>query len=233
MAFQDLRGRDGTVVISKGRTGLKLTAWNAPTNPKSTAQSEVRSYLTRATTTYSGMTQAQGDAWRAYGAAQTRTNPISLETYTLTGINAFVELTTKFLQLSPSGTIPMTPPSVKFNGDSITVAASSGGAGVLTFTASGANAAGVTTELLIQPLKSLQRKPGANAYKHAAFKAFAAGSLTQTVNVPAGYYAAGYRFVKTATGQATDIVALPVTTIALSLADGGSVESTSSKKKAA
>lgn len=233
MAFQDLRGRDGTVVIAKGRSGLKLTPWKAPTNPRTTAQTQVRSYLSRATALYKAMTQSQGNAWRAYGATQVRTNPVTLETYTLTGINAFVELTTKFLQLNPTGTIPMSPPTTKFNGDSITVTASSSAAGTITFTASGANAAGVTTELLIQPLPSLQRKPGAKAYRHAAFKAFASGSLTQNVSVPAGYYAAGYRFVKASTGEATEIVALPVTTVALSLADGGNVESMPAKKKAA
>ncbi len=33
MAFEDLRGKDGNVVISKGRTGLMLRPLSRPRNP--------------------------------------------------------------------------------------------------------------------------------------------------------------------------------------------------------
>ncbi|MCW5937048.1 MAG: hypothetical protein KIT11_07070 [Fimbriimonadaceae bacterium] len=65
--------------------------------------------------------------------------------------------------------------------------------------------------------------------------AFTGGSLSADVNVPAGYCAAGYRFVNTATGQATDMVPIGLRTVALSLELGGDQprETTQGRKKAA
>ena len=70
--------------------------------------------------------------------------------------------------------------------------------GAITFTASAANTTGVVTELLLQPLASANRRPARNAYKHARFATFTAADLEATLTVPAGYYAAAYRFVLTA-----------------------------------
>ncbi len=44
-------------------------------------------------------------------------------------------------------------------------------------------------------------------------------SLTTTVTVTAGYYAAACRFVSTLTGQETLLVTLPVLTVAMALED--------------
>lgn len=75
------------------------------------------------------------------------------------------------------------------------------------FTASAPNAPGVTTELLLQPLESAVRRTYLEKYRHAAFFAFAAGALSVEVPVPTpGWYACGYRFVNTATGQDTGVV---------------------------
>ena len=104
------------------------------------------------------------------------------------------------------------------------------GTGQVTFTASGANYTGVTTELLLQPLKGKNRVPTAKAYRTKMFKAFATGSLTQAVTVPAGYYAAAYRFVNSATGQMSALVPISVLTIALSVEDGGADEAPAAAK---
>ena len=72
-------------------------------------------------------------------------------------------LAARFLQVSPAGTIPLTPPASAFNGDGCTVTAA-GGAGKVTFTASAANGANITTELLPQP----------NGYRTKGFQVFAA-----------------------------------------------------------
>lgn len=232
MAFHDLRGRDGTVVISKGASGLKLTPWVAPTNPKTAAQREVRDNLTKCSKTFEGFNQATVDAWNAYGATQFRTNPVTLVTYSLTGIAAFSELGTKFLQVTPAGTLPSAPPTTEFTGDVITVSAAAG-TGNIVFTGSAANAVGVTTELLIQPLANATRRPQPDAYVSAGFKVYVGGSLTQNVPVTAGTYSVAYRFVKTTTGQATELVVLPKVTVALSLESSGSDDVPVAKKKAA
>ena len=94
MAFQDLRGKDGNVVIRKGRSGLVLTPRTTPSNPESGAQLFVRGNLTKAAKTFKGMTAAQAEAWDNYGASLSRHNPISGTSYTSTCIYAFVELST-------------------------------------------------------------------------------------------------------------------------------------------
>ena len=231
MAFEDLRGKDGNVVIRKGRSGLTLTPRRTPSNPKTVAQRSVRANLSKAARTFKSMTVSQAAAWEAAAAGIVRSNPISGDSYQMTGINLFVEYTTKFLQATPGGTIPMAPPTTPFAGDTITLSATSGEPGKLTFTASAANAAGVTTEILIQRLASPHRNPQPGAYRHASFKAFASGSLTEALTLPAGYYATGYRFVNLATGQATEMIALPLSTVTLSVEVGG--ESSGQKKKAA
>lgn len=103
----------------------------------------------------------------------------------------------------------------------MTLTATSPSAGVITFTASASNASGVTTEMLIQKLPGRNRTPNPEGYLSAAFQAFSSPTLTKNVFVPAGHYAVAYRFVKTATGQATNPVVIGIQTVALSLEDGG------------
>ena len=228
MAFADLRGKDGSVVISKSRTGLVLKPRAKARNPKSTAQNGVRSNLAKAAQNYKNFTAAQVTAWQTYAASIVKKNPISGTSYSPTAINAFVALASKFYQINPAGTAPTTPPTTAFAGDVITVTATAG-TGLVTFTASAANAANVKTELLLQPLKSKNRVPGTKGYRTKAFFAFASGSLTTTVSAPTGNYAAAYRFVNTLTGQESALVTLPVLSVAFSVTEGEGGE----KKKAA
>ena len=76
------------------------------------------------------------------------------------------------------------------------------------FTSSAANNAATKTELLLQPLKSRNRTPQPKGYRSKGFIAFAAGALTATTFVPAGWYYAAYRFVNASTGQVTAAVPL-------------------------
>jgi hypothetical protein len=220
MAFEDVRGKDGNVVISKGRTGLVMRPRTTPRNPKTAAQDSVRAALSKAAKTYKGLTSTQVQAWKNYAATITKTNPVTGKSYHPTAINAFVELAAKFLQVAPAGTVPLTPPSTSFVGDSITIGADTDPS-TLIITASGANASGVTTEILIQPLANSTRNPDASQYKHLAFHAFVSATPTVNYTVPAGYYAVAYRFVKTSTGQASELVQLDVQTVTFSVAEGG------------
>lgn len=220
MAFEDLRGKDGNVVISKGRTGLMLRPRVRGRNPKSAAQLSVRAALGKASGTFKAFTPAQVAAWTAYAATIVKRNPITGKSYNPTPINAFVALASKFLQINPTGTIPLTPPAGPFTGDNITLTAL-GGTGKVTFTASAANSLSTKTELLLQPLKSKNRVPGSKGYRTKGFVAFAAGSLSSDVNVPAGSYAAAFRFVNVTTGQETALQILPVQLVSFAVEQGG------------
>lgn len=232
MAFADLRGKDGSVVIRKSRSGLVATPRTLPKNPKSVGQTGSRNALAKGSRGFSNLTPAQAAAWNAYGATITRHNKISGTTYTSTGIAIYNALTSKLLQVSPTAAVPSTPPTSAYAGDNVAVTATAS-TGLVTFTASGANGMYSKTELLLQPLKGKNRKPGAKGYLSKGFFAFATGSLTTTVSVPAGYYAAAYRFVNVSTGQATALTPISTVTVALSLEDGGQGEEAGFEQKAA
>lgn len=169
-------------------------------------------------------------AWRNYAGFLNHENYVTGKKYHPSGINAYTELACKFYQVNPTGTAPSTPPTSAFNGDNIAITATAG-TGMVTFTASAANATNVTTEFLLQPLANANRKPQKKGYRSKGFFAFVAGTLTHDVTVPAGFYAAGYRFVNSATGQATEPVFLAVQSVALSLSAGN--QTSAKLKKAA
>lgn len=228
--LQDLRGKAGNVVFQKSKEGLIVRPRVRGTNPNTPAQVAVRTSLTRASQAFEALTLTQNLAWKSYASTIIRHS--GAKSYSPTAINAFTELAAKFLQVNPSGTIPLTPPATQFNGDTITITASAS-AGKVTFTASAANATNVKTEFLLQPLKNINRKPSAKGYRSKGFFAFVVGTLTHDVTVPAGFYAAGYRFVNTLTGQATEPVYLTTQTVTLSLSAGGRNSSKASEAKAA
>lgn len=232
MAFQDLRGKDGNVVIKGSRNGLVLTPYVTPRNPRTGPQRSIRGYFRKSAQTFESMTPAQVAEWAAYAETLNLVDPITGKTYHPTPINAFVELGVKFLQLSPGGTLPLTPPTSEFLGDTITVTATNPSSGVIRFTSSGGNASGVTTELLLQRLRGPHWKPSPRGYRHAAWKAFSTLDNFINVNVTPGWYAAAYRFVKNATGQATDLVTLPVQQVTFAVLEGSKSGSRSGKKAA-
>ncbi len=101
-------------------------------------------------------------------------------------------------------TAPSRPPSIDATGMPTELENVSG----VTFTASAANAPGVLTELLLQPLPSPNRTPERRAYRTRAFVAFTPENLSATVPTGSGPYAAAYRFVDAETGQTTALVTL-------------------------
>lgn len=228
--LQDLRGKAGNVVFQKSKEGLIVRPRVRGTNPNTPAQVAVRTSLTRASQAYEALNPTQYLAWKNYASTQIRHS--GAKSYSPTAINAFTELAAKFLQVNPTGTIPLTPPSTEFIGDTITITASAS-AGKVTYTANAANATNVKTEFLLQPLKNVNRKPAAKGYRSKGFYSFVGGSLTRDITVPAGFYAVGYRFVNNLTGQATEPVYLPLQTVTLSLSDGGKNTKPANQAKAA
>lgn len=228
--MNDISGKAGTVVFVKGRDGTYVRPRIKPANPNTPAQEAVRNNLRRAAIAYRTMTPTQVAAWKNYALSQHVDNPQVGHNPNKTAINAFVELAAKFLQVNPTGTIPLTPPTSSFAGDNLAITASAG-VGKVTFATLTPNSANTKTELMLQKLTSPNRTPQPHKYVSKGFVAFASGSLSADVNVPAGYYAAAYRYVNTVTGQMTDITPLNVNTVTMSVSSGAS--GSESKKKAA
>lgn len=207
--LQDIRGKVGTNVYTKSHTGPVLRVKVKGTVTHTPAQTSVRSNFTRASAGFKAMTPAQVVNWRNYALTVTKKNTVNGKAYHPTPINAYNGLTSKFLQINPAGTPPLTPPASSFTGDTVAVTIA-GGVGQLTFTGSGANATNVKTEFLLQRLLSQSRLPTYKGYRSKGFAALTAGGLTATITTASGYYAAAYRFVNTLTGQETPLVALPI-----------------------
>jgi hypothetical protein len=218
MAFEDLRGKAGTVVVSKGRSGLVIRPRKSGANPRTAPQEAIRSQLARAAVAYRALTPAQVQAWKNYAKTIVKVNPVNGQTYNPAANSLFCGLAAKLLQVNPNASIPTAPPSSSFTGDSIPITATAG-VGKITFSTTQANSTGVVTELLLQPLASPNRTPTSRGYRTKAFQAFAIGNLSREIAAPPGFYAAAYRFVKTATGQATNLIPLNITQVTLALAD--------------
>lgn len=197
-----LRGKAGSVVFVNTKDGVVVRPRVTPANPRTAAQTEARSALGRSATMFKNMDPTVAAQWNIYAGTQSSRNVETGRTRSLSGMTAFTQLSSKFLQVSPTGTVPTTPPTAGFAGDGITFTVTNSG-GQLTFTASGPNAAGITTELLLQRLPSQNRTPTHKGYRAKAFHAFASGSLTAEVPTTPGWYVPAVRFVNTATGQAS------------------------------
>lgn len=214
--LQSLSGKAGTAVFARSKEGIILKPRVKGRNPNTPAQQAIRADLRTSATTFKNFTTAQLAPWKVYANSITKHNDVTGKTYHPSAMNAFIALATKFLQVTPGGTIPTTPPASAFVGDAVSIQAAPG-TGKITFTASAPNAANVVTEFLLQPLASANRAPQAHAYRSHGFFAFVPGTLTHDVTVPPGYYAAAYRFVNSATGQESGIVALDVEQVAFAL----------------
>ena len=205
----DLRGSMDQQTFSRNRSGniLKKKAKITPSNtPK---QQKARSNFGKASTLYKALSGPQIASWETYAQAHPVTDPLSGEKYIPAAINVFNGLGSKFLQITPGGTVPSFPPAVAFTGDTLTITPSAGDNAVV-FVASAANLAGVKTELMLQLLPSRTRKPAKDKYDSYGFFNFAAANHTAEIDVVPGFYAPAYRYVNPATGQELGIVPLSV-----------------------
>ncbi len=228
MAIEQMAGKDGKVVARRSKFGTVFTPYVIPTNPNTNAQETIRGFFGRSARAFRALTPEQVAQWKAYAETLEFRDPVTGKLYNPEDINAFMQLAIKFLQVQPGGTIPVTPPANPFLGDTITLTASST-PGRVVYSASGPNALGVRTELLLQRLRGRNWNPQPGNYRTRGFVNFTGGSLSSEVTVTPGWYAAAYRFVSLATGQATDLVPIGVTQVTLALSSEGS----NAKRKAA
>ncbi len=201
MAFERIVGRMGDLVVVQLKSGQALRGRPTYRRQTSPAQRDVIDRLRQAREVWNALSAAQAQAWDRYAQTVERHSAVSGQAYSPAAYNAFIGLATKVLQANPEATIPVDPPTSAFEGDSVLVAVEAA-EGAVRFTASGANAAGVVTELMLQKLANVRRKP-TTRYGSAAFVAYAQGALAHDVPVDPGVYACAYRFVRAATGQAT------------------------------
>lgn len=203
-----LSGKVGNSVFLNTAQGTLIRSYVIPTNPNTSAQTSSRSHFARAIIAYRNLTPEQADAWDEWAAQQIVVDNLTDKARVPTAYHVFIGLTTKFLQVTPTGTIPMNPPVIGFVGDALTITTTAL-LGKIRFTASGPNSANVVTELLLQPVRFKHQKVQNDKFRPAAFVAFASGSLSHDVTLSHGWYAVAYRCVNPTTGQQTPLVRLP------------------------
>ena len=234
--LEGLRGKAGNVTFVKSREGTLVKPRVSPTNPQTKNQMAVRTALTQAAQAWTTLSADQVQAWNAYAALRPHLDNATNKITKSTGFNIFVKLTSKFFAVADTAsgaTFQTDPPTSTFVGDAITVSATSVAPGVIKFQASGENSEDVTTELLLQRLPNANRKPSKQGYRVETYATFEGTPPVVTVDASAGYYVAAYRFVNTVTGQMTNLVYLPVFSVALSMAKAPSSPTPTPKKKAA
>lgn len=205
---ESFSGSSGNITFVNTDKGTVARKRSKPKNPKTPAQEAARARLKQVQVAYAALTMPQVLAWRAYATGLTVENKRTGVKYTPTSNNVYVALATKFLQVTPAGSIPANPPAYPFSGDGITVSVTGGGS-KLTFTASAKNTAGITTEFLLQKLKNKAILPSKTGYRSKGFYAFNT-PLTYDLAPSAGWYSVAYRFVNVATGQESTPIVLGV-----------------------
>lgn len=219
MAFQEVRGRMNDQVVTRTRQGLVTKHRPKYKYPKVAAVQAGNERLKQAASVWVDLTYEEVLAWRAYAATVFRVEPVTLERYAQGTHTTFLGLAVKVLQVGegpiygdagapasrPTGveSIPRMPPTSDFLGDNLSVSVEAIATG-LRFTSTAPNSAGVVTELMIQKLPNHRRQP-TKFYKSAGFAVFGG-----PIDVPLepGFYACGYRFVRSATGQMTEMRSL-------------------------
>ncbi len=212
-AFVALRGKSGNVTFRRTPTGLVLMRKARPADPRTAVQVAVRRRMAQAVEAWHGLSLEQAERWKEWAAGQQRVQAATRRAYSPTAFAAFVGLATKFLQVSPGQPIPVEPPAYAFAGDPVSVTARPE-PGAVVFAAASACRPTVRVELLLQPLRYAAQAVQPRAFRTQAFADFSAGALEEAVAARPGWYAPAYRFVDAATGQATDLVRLPLVQVA-------------------
>lgn len=205
-----LSGSAGPVVFVQTPNGATVVRDKpCPNNPRTPTQEAWRELVRRAGQLWRTLSLEQAEAWRDY-AEGLGSRGSGFGTPNASG--AFIGLATKVWQVDPLASPPLWPPAQDFTGDGIVMEVS-GGAGEVTFTASGPNSEGVTTELLLQKLASPIARPQIGKDRHRAFFPFETGSLEAVVTATPGAYSASVRFVRVATGQVSTLVRIGVVVV--------------------
>lgn len=162
--------------------------------------------MARAGEAWRALDQDQARAWDAYAAQSALAGGAVTGQPVPTGQLVFTRLALRVLQIDATAPVPVAPPAAPFGGDAALVTATASTDGVV-FTASGANAAGVVTELLVQPLASVHRRTYTRDYRSQGFVTFTGAGDARTVLLRPGVYATAVRFALAATGQSTAVLA--------------------------
>ncbi|HZH97622.1 MAG TPA: hypothetical protein VEX38_01510, partial [Fimbriimonadaceae bacterium] len=120
---KDLKGRSGNTVFSRGPGGVIVKDYIIPDDPKTPLQVAARARMRRVAELWSSLSPDQAQIWRDYALTQGVRRPGTGEIRAPKAQNVFVKLGVRILHVNPQAEIPLTPPTVRFFGDSVAVSA--------------------------------------------------------------------------------------------------------------
>ena len=221
----ELRGRVGGLVYVGGPHGT--TVRERPTRRKEPTVPQIMNgeRMALASGVWASLSPEAMGRWRRYAEGLAATEP-ALARSPARGWNAFFAFANRVMMVELGATMPAEPPTGFFAGDAVGVRAEplpseeslraedgspltlpspkGEGSGIL-FVADRANAPGVVTELLSQPLANAGRAPVGSRYRSRGFVHFASETLAVPVGLPLGWHAVAVRFVERGTGRATGL----------------------------
>ena len=233
--FSKLSGSvDGLNFVHTSEGTVMASTPESRNYPRTPAQVAQQDRITRASRGWATLSALQVQEWNRF-AALTRTLS-QAEERRKNGYLAYASLSTVWYAVpGNAGSAPKSPPGGTFVGDAISVTAVASG-GSVTFTGSGPTSAGVVVEFWLQPLRNANRRPAKGGYHVVGYSALEVGDGNEfEVVVAPGVHAGRYRFIETASGRKTSFTDIPVTGVALGIAQGGADEAPKAavRKKAA
>lgn len=230
-----MSGTVGDLVFEQRAGGPVVKARRAAPPRRTAGQLESERRLALLSLAWHALDGASFAAWRRFAEGEAVRNPASGARVVPNPYNLFSKYAGKARQVDPSASLEgFRPPATPFGGDAVVITVSlpsgrgSGGVeslaeggstpslpsprgegSLLAFSADRANAEGVVTELLAQPLVNARRRVYGDRYVSRGFVAFD-GPGTVEAPCEAGAHALAYRFVRAATGQETALFELGV-----------------------
>lgn len=194
-----------------------------PTNPNTPKQEAVRENFSDASRLWQTLTPNQRTLWTEFASKRRTRDPITLRLRTQQGPEALLGLSAKILQIDPTATVPLVPPTAPNPRQTVTIEVTSS-PGRISFEATGTNTPNVVTEVFVQRLANSARRPRKGAYASAGFVAFSGTTTKFDVTVLPGAWACAARFVNSATGEEIGpLKELGMVSVALSVQDGGQI----------
>ena len=228
LPFSGLSGSLGDNVIVQLPDGPQVRRRTPVRRGRTPAQDAARLRIAPVSRAWEGLDERAFQAWRRYALRSAWRNPATGAIVTPKAYALFVGLACRARQVDPGVELAaFMPPERPFAGDSVRVVAQASPPakapfagtearatwGVVTLVSSGANAPGVVTEVLAQPLVNARRAVYRDKYVAKLFTAFA-GADEVAVPLAPGAWALAYRFVERATGQDGPLVEMGVVVVA-------------------
>ena len=224
LPFSGIHGALGNTVIVQLPDGPVVRARTYKPRKSSPAQREAEGRMRDIAPAWKALEHETFLRWGRYARSRAWRNPATGALVTPRAYGLFLGLASRVRQIDPHFDLAdFGPPAGPFAGDSVRVGlllAPEGPTdpdaapvripgGVVRLAASGANAPGIVTEILAQPMPNARCRTYEKKYAAKAFVAFA-GAETFSFTLPVGAWALAVRFVDARTGLDGPLVPLGI-----------------------